>query len=45
MTHVGTHVIKLGGKFVWRIAGLIVAVVLIVLASGIIGGLAGHWAK
>jgi hypothetical protein len=36
---------RAGVDLLWRIAGLVVAVVLIVVASNIVGGIAGHWIK
>jgi hypothetical protein len=44
-TLTGTDGIKSGGNLVWRIAGFILAVTLIVIASGYLGGIAGHWIK
>jgi hypothetical protein len=45
ITHAETNAIKSGGNLVWRIAGFIVAVTLIIIASGYLGGIAGHWIK
>lgn len=44
-THTQAHAAKLGGNLFWRIAGFILAVTLIVIASGFIGGFAGRWVK